>query len=582
MSGKIPQAFIDELLILVDIVDLIDAKLQLKKTGRNFVAKCPFHNEKTPSFSVNREKQMFYCFGCGVGGNVITFVMNYDHLGFVEAVEDLAEFAGITLPEREASDDNSERSDLNAIYSLQKQVTDFYSDQLFKKPAGRKAIRYLKNRGVTGDVARLFLLGYAPPGWNTLVDAQFDLSMLVNAGLSVKNDAGRCYDRFRDRVVFPIRDRRGRVIGFGGRVLDDSVPKYLNSPETAVFQKGKELYGLYELLQNATKPERILVVEGYMDVIALAQNGIENSVATLGTATSRNHVETLFRYTKEIVFCFDGDKAGYEAAWRAVEVAMPSLRDGLQIRIMHLDLGSDPDSYVRHVGAERFCTEAAGATVFSDYFFDRLGSGLDLSGIEGRANLVAKAKPLLTRLPNGVLRELMRNRLKDIAKIDSIELSASKMGQNGHAKFQLSKKSRLSPSPVRMAVAILVQYPETAKNVDLKAACGIRPINKGLELLYEVLKILHEKPQITSAGLIERFRGRPAEKYVNALAQFELLVSDQGLELELTDALARIEQREKERTLTDLLHKAEENELNDQERNELKRLLRGSQTSGLD
>jgi len=575
MSGKIPQAFIDELLIRVDIVDFIDAKIPLKKTGRNFVAKCPFHNEKTPSFSVNREKQLFYCFGCGVGGNVITFVMDYDHLGFVEAVEDLAEFAGITVPEREASYENSDRSDLNAIYALQKQVTDFYSDQLLKQPVGRKAIRYLKNRGVTGDIARLFLLGYAPPGWKTLVDAQFDQSMLVNAGLSVKNDAARCYDRFRDRVVFPIRDRRGRIIGFGGRVLDDSVPKYLNSPETAVFQKGKELYGLYELLQNTTKPERILVVEGYMDVIALAQNGIENSVATLGTATSRNHIEIIFRYTKEIVFCFDGDKAGYEAAWRAVEVAMPSLKDGLQMRIMHLDSGSDPDSYVRQVGAERFCAEAAGAAVFSDYFFDRLGSGLDLRGIEGRANLVAKAKPLLTQLPDGVLRELMQSRLKDVAKINSIELSASNRGQNGHAKFQLSKKSRVSPSPVRMAVAILVQHPETAKNIDLKAACEMRPVNKGIELLYEVLSILNEKPEITSAGLIEHFRGRSTEKYVNALAQFELLVSDKGLELELIDALTRIEQREKERALNDLLHKAEENVLTNQERNELKRLLRG-------
>ena len=582
MSGKIPRSFIDELIVRVDIVDLIDSRFPLKKAGRNFVAKCPFHNEKTPSFSVNRDKQMFYCFGCGAGGNAITFVMDYDHLDFVGAVEELAAFAGVSVPQRDTSDNRSKHDELSALYEIQKRVANFYSDQLFNQSVGRSAICYLKNRGVTGDIARAFMLGFAPSGWNVLKTARFDNKMLLAAGLTTQNDEGRCYDRFRNRIVFPIRDRRSRVVGFGGRVIDDSAPKYLNSPETAVFQKSKELYGLYELLQNSAKPERIIVVEGYMDVIALAQHGIKYSVATLGTATSRNHVDILFRYTQEIVFCFDGDRAGREAAWRAVEIAMPSLKDGRQIRIMHLGSGFDPDSYIRQEGADRFCAEVTGATMFSDYFFDRLSSDVGLVGIEGRANLVAKAKPMLARLPDGVLRELMIKRLKDVAGLDGIELSTRHQGQYSRGHFKSFKTSRVAPSPVRMAVAILLQYPATVKNLDLKEIRGVNHTSQGIKLLYEVLDILNENPEITSAGLIERFRGQPSEKYVNTLARFELLIPDQGLEFELADALNKIGQREKERMVTDLLRKAEQETLSDQERAELKRLLSESQSSELD
>ncbi len=320
MSGRIPREFIDELLVRVDIVDLIDSHVPLKKTGANYVARCPFHTEKTPSFSVNRNKQFFHCFGCGASGNAISFLMDFNHLDFVEAVEDLAGFAGIDVP-RESIDyqAGSKKEDLNSLYVLMEQVAAFYVKQLRTGDEGKKAVEYLKNRGVSGDCASDFMLGYAPDEWKALA-SRFNQKLLIEAGLLVSKEGGQAYDRFRGRIMFPIRDKRARIIGFGGRVLDDSLPKYLNSPETSLFHKGKEVYGLYELLQKNSKPQRILIVEGYMDVIALAQFGIDYAVAALGTAASQAHLDLLFRFSSELVFCFDGDRAGREAAWRVMDI----------------------------------------------------------------------------------------------------------------------------------------------------------------------------------------------------------------------------------------------------------------------
>jgi len=345
VSGRIPREFIDDLLVRVDIVDLIDSHVPLKKTGNNFVARCPFHAEKTPSFSVNRKKQFFHCFGCGASGNAISFLMDFSHLDFVEAVEDLAGFVGIEVP-RESIEYQSagpKKEDLSSLYMLMEQVAAFYVEQLRSSDEGKIAVEYLKNRGVSGDCAGDFMLGYAPNEWKTLAP-RFNPKLLLEAGLLVEKDGGQPpYDRFRGRLMFPIRDKRARIIGFGGRVLDDSLPKYLNSPETPLFHKGKEVYGLYELLEKNSKPQRILIVEGYMDVIALAQFGIHYAVAALGTSASQAHMDLLFRFSSELVFCFDGDKAGREAAWRAMEAAFSSLKDGRQIRIMLLPQNHDPD-----------------------------------------------------------------------------------------------------------------------------------------------------------------------------------------------------------------------------------------------
>lgn len=574
MSGSIPQSFIDELLVRVDIVDLIETRITLKKAGRNYVAKCPFHDEKTPSFSVNRQKQMFYCFGCGAGGNAITFLMDYDHLGFVEAIEDLADFAGLSLPKREIQAKHGDAgTNISAVYDIQQRVADYFSDQLLNQASGKSAIKYLRSRGVTGEVARAFTLGFAPPKWDSLTGSGFDQNTLIQAGLVAKSDDGRCYDRFRNRVMFPIRDRRGRIIGFGGRVLDDSLPKYLNSPETVAFEKSKELYGLYELLQDSAKPERIIVVEGYMDVIALAQNGIGYSVATLGTAMSRTHLEILFRYTAEIVFCFDGDLAGQKAAWRAVELSLPVLRDGRQIRIMLLESNSDPDSYVRQVGAEQFATAARDSALLSEYFFEYLSSGLNVSEMESRAKIAGKAKPLIAQIPKGVFRGLMEKRLSELTKLQNIELTSKKVGPNAVNPAKSTGRSRVKPSPARTALAILLQFPELGKILDVREICCNGSESDGIKLLVEVLRILSENPEMSTAGLVERFRDTSSEKTIRALARYEILVPEHGLEAELSGAFKRIVQRENEKNLADLLARAQESSLAEPDRIELKRLL---------
>ncbi len=415
-GGRIPRTFIDDLLARVDLVDLIDTHVPLKKTGANYVARCPFHTEKTPSFSVNRNKQFYHCFGCGVSGNAISFLMDFNHLDFVEAVEDLATFAGLEVP-REAFEkpDSGNKGDLPLLYRTMEQVAAFYTEQLNTHPEGKKALGYLQNRGVSGEVIADYVLGYAPLAWKKLQE-RFDSQRLQTCGLLGRNEEGDLYGRFRGRVMFPIRDKRGRVIGFGGRILDDSLPKYLNSPETPLFQKGREVYGLYELLRKNSKPQRILVVEGYMDVIALAQFGIHYAVATLGTATSQAHLELLFRFTGEVVLCFDGDKAGREAAWRAMEPIFPCLRDGRQVRIMLLPQNEDPDSLIRKEGETGFANRLQAAETLSDYFFTRLSSELNLSRLEDRAQLVNRTKPYLDKLPQSIFREMMFARLRELTE----------------------------------------------------------------------------------------------------------------------------------------------------------------------
>ena len=341
--------------------------------------------------------------------------MDFSHLDFVEAVEDLAGFAGVEVP-RESIEYQSEqkKEDLNSLYVLMEQVAAYYVKQLRTSDEGKKAVEYLKNRGVSGNCAGDFMLGYAPDEWRALA-GRFDQKLLIEAGMLVSKEGGQFYDRFRGRIMFPIRDKRARIIGFGGRVLDDSLPKYLNSPETSLFHKGKEVYGLYELLQKNSKPQRILIVEGYMDVIALAQFGIHYAVATLGTATSQAHLDLLFRFSSELVFCFDGDKAGREAAWRAMESAFPVLKDGRQIRIMMLPQNHDPDSLVREEGLDKFTERVQTAQALSDYFFEHVSGELNLSEMEGRAQLISKAKPYLEKLPEGVFREMMFARLKELS-----------------------------------------------------------------------------------------------------------------------------------------------------------------------
>lgn len=450
MAGLIPQSFIDDLLNRTDIVDVVSSRIQLKKTGKNYSACCPFHKEKTPSFTVSPDKQFYYCFGCGAGGNALGFVMDHDQTEFPQAVEELAKRAGMEVPrEDNGRGGGKPRQPTDSpLYALLKAAADYYRQALKSHPQRRAAVEYLKGRGLSGEIARDFGLGFAPPGWDNLLKHLAGDSLqhkaMIDAGLLVENpDSGKRYDRFRDRVIFPIHDSRGRVIAFGGRVLGDDKPKYLNSPETPVFHKSQELYGLYEARKNNRNLDEIMVVEGYMDVIALAQQGLRNAVATLGTATSEEHLKRIFRLVPSVLFCFDGDQAGRNAAWRALEAALPNLQDGRRARFLFLPDGEDPDTLVRSEGTEAFQARIhQHAQPLADYFFQQLSEEADPRSLEGKAHLVTLAAPLIDKIPGNTLRALMRQRLTQITGLDT-----SAMGQ-------------ASAAPARQPAAAAQQGPD--------------------------------------------------------------------------------------------------------------------------
>jgi len=587
MAGKIPREFIDDLIARVDLVDLIDARVPLKKAGVNYLARCPFHSEKSPSFNVNRDKQFYHCFGCGASGNAIVFLMEYERLSFVEAVESLAETLGLAVPRetRGGEKPRQQEGSFQALYQVLEQAAEFYARQLREHPEAARAKDYLKQRGLSGEIARLFQLGYAPPGWRNLPDS-LGAERLLASGLAVGKEGGGFYDRFRDRVMFPIRDRRGRVVGFGGRVMGDDKPKYLNSPETPTFKKHLEVYGLHELLAAQRKPERIVVVEGYLDVIALAQHGIPNSVATLGTATSADHANLLFRYAKELVFCFDGDTAGRAAAWKALEASLPALREGRSIRFLMLPQGHDPDSLVREEGQAGFETRLAEAQPLSDYLFQHLSEGTDLGTIEGRAALFQTADPLIGKLPPGVFRDMMQAQLKKLTGHNKASAPAARPP----ARAAQRPAARAQPSILRVILALLIQNPGFHRLVDSEARRALEEDAKAGSLAAKLFALLDEKPDISLGGILERFRGEAEEKMVLALSVFERfqkneagaglgksasenLLSPEGVEADFPNALKQFLKESRQQRLESLLKKAKGTALDQSELAEMSRLL---------
>ena len=456
MAGLIPQSFIDDLLNRTDIVDVVASRIQLKKAGKNYIACCPFHKEKTPSFSVSPDKQFYYCFGCGAGGNALGFVMDHDQLDFPQAIEDLAKRAGMEVPREEGGRNNKPRKPTDSpLYPLLTAAAEFYKQALKSHPQRKAAVDYLKGRGLSGEIARDFGMGFAPPGWDNLhkhlASDSLQQKAMIDAGLLIENaESGKRYDRFRDRIMFPIRDSRGRVIAFGGRVLGDEKPKYLISPETPVFHKGQELYGLFEARKHNRDLDEIMVVEGYMDVIALAQQGLRNAVATLGTATSEEHLKRLFRVVPSVLFCFDGDAAGRNAAWRALEATLSSLQDGRRARFLFLPDGEDPDTLVRSEGTDAFRARInQHAQPLADYFFQQLSEEADPRSLEGKAHLMTLAAPLIDKIPGNNLRALMRQRLSEIT------------GLSGEALQQMAPTTRSSqPSHSSPPPSDYPDYPE--------------------------------------------------------------------------------------------------------------------------
>jgi len=576
MSGRIPRDFIDDLLVRVDIVDLIDSHTPLKKTGTNYVACCPFHTEKTPSFSVNRSKQFFHCFGCGISGNAISFLMNLNNLEFVEAVEDLATFVGITVPRETAIFQTADiKEDLKSLYQLMDQAADFYVQQLRTSDEGKQAVDYLKARGVNGDCANEFILGFAPNEWKALANT-FDHNALIKAGLLVKKEDGQVYDRFRNRIIFPIRDKRGRIIGFGGRVMDNSLPKYLNSPETLLFHKGNEVYGLYELLKKNPKPAQILIVEGYMDVISLSQFGINYAVAALGTAISLAHLNLLFRFSPEIVLCFDGDKAGLAAAWKAMEPVFLSLKENRSCRIMLLPQNQDPDSLIREEGLKNFTLRVQTAQALSDYFFEHISAKLNLSEMEGRAQLVGNAKPYLEKLPEGIFREMMLSRLKTtsgLSTLNPLKSNSNTKSLNAEKKIQNTPIQSTPAKSARTATALLLQNPRLIHNIDEKDINWDTLEIRGIELFKNIQQIILSKNAINTAVLIEHYRNTANEKSVKALASLNLYVSENNIDMVFADALNSLLKQAKYATIAKLETKAQVEGLNTNEQQLLIKIL---------
>jgi DNA primase len=568
----IPQPFIDELIARADIVETVSTRVTLKKAGREFTACCPFHTEKTPSFTVSPQKQFYHCFGCGAHGTALGFLMDYEHLDFVEAVHDLARQCGLEVPKE--SGKSSARNELPA--ELVEQAARFYRERL---KSHAPAIEYLKGRGIDGRTAAEFGLGYAPAGWDALLkrlggDAGAR-KQLADAGLAIAKEGGRTYDRFRDRLMFPIRNARGRAIAFGGRVIGEGRPKYLNSPETAVFHKGHELYGLFEARQALRKIDRLLVVEGYMDVIALAQHDVRNAVATLGTATTAEHLKRLFRMTPEVVFCFDGDRAGRAAAWRALENALPAIREGRQIRFLFLPEGEDPDSLVRAEGAHAFTSRIKSARPLSNFLLERLKATADLDSVDGRARVVAAARPLLAPIPDPAYRRMLIGELAQLTRQSVENLDQA-------LKTPASERAAPRPEPgtgvktaMRQLIALLLKRPALAESVGNPAELAGIDV-AGTRLLVELLEFIRARPHITTGGIVEHWRHRPEAGPVETLAASPLLVPEEGLEQEFLGRLAKLESR-KGNARFDVLRAKPLAELSEAEKAEL-RALSGAAT----
>jgi DNA primase len=572
MPGRIPQTFIDDLLARTDIVDIVDNFVSLRKGGKNFLGLCPFHDEKTPSFTVSQEKQFYHCFGCGANGTAISFLMDYNRMEFLEVIEDLASKAGLEVPHEGGQ--LSSNDGLTELYELMELIVRYYRTQLKDHPESKRAIDYLKNRGITGELASTFELGYAPPGWDNLITnfgaSQEALNRLDKLGMIIlRNTGGGYYDRFRDRIIYPIRDHRSRIIGFGGRTLGDDNPKYLNSPETPIFHKGRELYGLPQAKQLSKENQKIFVVEGYMDVLALAQFDIPNVVATLGVACTADHLNRLYRYVDQVIFCFDGDEAGKNAAWRAMEISLPFLQDGKQAFFIFMPDGIDPDDFVRQNGRD-FFEDQANMVPLSDYLLNTLKTNIDLDNREGRSSFVDKATPYISMLPMGALRQMLMSDLAEMAKIPVKnieplvpEVKNTKRIQRFATKSMSSSGSR---TPVTIIIEILLARPELARLIETPSELDEIP-DPGVSFLREIVELIHSRPDVNCAGIIENWRG---SKYENRLKQIaadsdERITALSDPEIELLNSLALLKKKRDIKS-RQILPNKRPSELSDEER----------------
>lgn len=575
--ARIPDAFIDDLLARTDIVELVNARVPLKRQGKEYSARCPFHDERSPSFTVSPTKQFYHCFGCGAHGTAISFLMNYDRMEFLDAVDELARRAGIEVPRdtRQRNEDSGARD----LYAALEAAAKFFQARLADDtPDAAKARDYLDRREVDEHIRHQFGIGYAPGGFSALKDALGTdprrLDLLERAGLLSKNDRGHVYDKFRDRVVFPIHDRRGRPIAFGGRVLSaEDSPKYLNSPETALFHKGRELYGLWQVRQTHSKIERLIVVEGYMDVVALFQHGVTQAVATLGTATTPDHAELLFRNAPDVYFCFDGDDAGRRAATRAMESVLPRMRDGRQAFFLFLPEGDDPDTLVRKEGKAGFDARLDHATPLSQFLFDSLALDVNLATLDGKARLAERTRPMLAQIPDGAFADLMRQRLTELTGVGARASTAST-----HVPVQRARSQYPGTAPrrslVRSAIALLLQQPSLA--LALQPPYRFVALRQpGIELLTELIAVVSARPDITTGSLLEHFAEREEAAALQKLASQPMPGDETKWREEFLDAMAQLDRQTLQQRMDELQAKQRESGLDDADKQELRALLQG-------
>lgn len=554
MAGRIPRDFIDDLIARTDIVELVDSRVKLKKAGKNYQACCPFHNEKSPSFTVSQDKQFYHCFGCGAHGNAISFLLEYDRLEFPEAVEELARFHSIEVPREKTGHSGptpQQKAQIADDYELMEKVARFFEQQLKNHEDKEKPISYLKQRGLSGEIVKAFGIGYAPPEWDGVLKnfgtTPEKQQQLLDLKLVNENDNRRRYDFFRDRIMFPIRDKRGRVIGFGGRVLEEGGPKYLNSPETRIFHKGHELYGFYQARQAKRSLERLMIVEGYMDVVALGQFGIDYAVASLGTSTTPEHVQMLFRAAPEIICCYDGDRAGREAAWRALENALPFLKDGVQMKFLFLPDGEDPDTLVRKTGKEEFEHKLKHEAVpLSQFFFDNLMQRHEVGSNEGKAALSQQAEELIGKIRAENLVKILTEELRKKVKGSSYQADILQDLKNANQMGTVSKVDHNRPqkstvSPVRKLIRLLMIHPQMAsRHGDINPAVLDSDLIQGLSLFKKLHQFCCSKSEISTGHILEHFRQDPDGKHLHKLLQIDHDADDNNPDKLYLDSFNRL------------------------------------------
>ncbi|WP_440162697.1 DNA primase [Actinobacillus pleuropneumoniae] len=578
MKGSIPRSFIDDLVARTDIVELINSRVKLKKAGRDYQACCPFHHEKSPSFTVSQSKQFYHCFGCGAHGNAISFLMDYDKLEFPEAIEELAAMQGLEVPRenvmaRDGKPQASYKTKRN-LYELLEAISRFYQQNLTQDIPSQS---YLQSRGLSPEIIARFEIGFAYNSMDSVLRKfgtnRDEVQKLFDTGMITQNDSGRIYDKFRNRVMFPIRDKRGRVIAFGGRVMGDERPKYLNSPESATYHKGNELYGLFQALQQNENPTSLVVVEGYMDVVALAQFGVDNVVASLGTATTGEQIQQMFRVTEQVICCYDGDRAGREAAWRAFENALPYLHDGRQLKFIFLPDGEDPDSFVRAQGKQGFEAYLQNAMSLSDFLFDSLIAQVDLSSKEGKSKLAALAIPLINRIPGEVLRVYLRNILgQKLGILDPAQLEAMLPSRSQAVQKKAVRTPQIKRTPMRLLIALLLQNPELVKFVpDISALKTLE--EPGFELLLELVEVCRQKVGVSMGALLEHWRDKPNYRTLELLADWEHLVTSENIETTFIETLDFLYAKLVEKRIEVLIAKDRSLGLSAEEKQELVMLI---------